>query len=107
MKRTIRATCFLAAASSAFLGVAACHTTTQARLRRPDSADIESLKAKLAKNARFSKLTKVTVNPANGVVTLSGHVASEADRAEAGRLASSVKGVAMIYNELQPETRTR
>jgi osmotically-inducible protein OsmY len=45
----------------------------------------------------------VKVNPANGVVTLSGRVATDADREVAGKLASSVKGVAMIYNEIQVE----
>ncbi len=107
MKRTIRALCFLAATSVASLGGAGCGTSTPAPVTRANSADIEALKAKLARDARFSKLTKVTVNPANGVLTLSGQVPSESDRADAGRLASSVEGVAVIYNELQVETATR
>lgn len=107
MERTIRALCFLAAISVAPLGGAGCKTTTPAPVTRADGAGIEALKAKLARERRFAKLTKVTVNPSNGVVTLSGQVPSESDRDEAGRLASSVKGVAMIYNELQVETATR
>lgn len=107
MKRTIRAVCFLTATSVASLGGAGCKTTTPAPVTRADGADIEALKAKLAQERRFSKLTKVIVNPSNGVVTLKGQVPSESDRDEAGRLASSVRGVAMIYNELQVETATR
>lgn len=107
MKSTFCALCVLAASAVASLGGAGCQTTTRAPITWADSADIEALKAELAKDARFSKLTKVTVNPTSGVVTLSGQVPSESDRADAGRLTSSVKGVAMIYNELQVETATR
>jgi osmotically-inducible protein OsmY len=43
----------------------------------------------------------VTVDPASGAVTLAGEVSSNADRADAGRLASSVPGVAFVYNEIE------
>lgn len=107
MKRTIRALCFLAASTVASLGGAGCQTTTRAPLTQADSAAVEQLKAKLSREARFSKLTKVTVDPKSGVLILSGQVPSESDRADAGKLASSVEGVAVIYNELQVETATR
>lgn len=69
-----------------------------------DTAEIEeALQAKLFPDARFATVTRVKVNPTNGVVTLSGRVATDADREVAGKLASSVKGVVMIYNEIQVE----
>ncbi len=71
---------------------------------RGDTAEIQrALQATLARDGRLSSVTSVKVNPANGIVTLSGRVATEAEREAAGKLASSVKGVAVIYNEIQPE----
>ena len=57
--------------------------------------------ARLKGDVRFARLTKIVINPARGLVTLSGHVDTEADRAAAGELVSSVKGVLWIYNELE------
>jgi osmotically-inducible protein OsmY len=59
------------------------------------------IKANLAKEVRFSNLTAVKVDSVKGRVTLSGQVATKADRAAAGELASSVQGVAIVYNELE------
>ncbi len=78
--------------------------TTQSLGPKRDGADMEiAVKAKLERDARFSRVAKVEVNPAKGLVRLSGRVANEADRSAAGKLVSSVKGVAMIYNELEVE----
>ena len=96
---------FAAALTSivAALGGAGCNTA-QPLNRHGDTAEIrEVLQAKLFRDARFSMVTGVRVNAANGVVTLSGRVATDADLEVAGRLASSVKGVATIYNEIQVE----
>ncbi len=72
--------------------------------KRVDTDEIKrALQAKLSGDARFSKVSNVKVDPANGIVTLTGRVATEADRDAAGKLVSSVKGVAVIYNEIQPE----
>ena len=72
--------------------------------KRVDTEEIrKALQAKLSGDARFSRVSNVKVDPANGVVTLTGRVATEADRDAVGKLVSSVKGVAMIYNEIQPE----
>jgi osmotically-inducible protein OsmY len=91
----------------AFLGGAGC-TSTPLPVLRASSSDIEAaLKAKLGQDVRFSTTTNVSVNPASGVVTLSGQVACDADREAAGRFASSVKGVAMIYNELHVASAPR
>jgi osmotically-inducible protein OsmY len=96
---------FAAALASvvAALGGAGCGAA-QPLNRHGDTAEIkEMLQAKLFRDARFSTVTGVKVNPANGVVTLSGRVATDADLDVAGKLASSVKGVATIYNEIQVE----
>jgi osmotically-inducible protein OsmY len=90
----------------AVLGCSGCGTARPLSARRDtrDTAEIQkALQMKLAGDARFSRVTNVKVDPANGVVTLSGRVASESEREDVGKLASSVKGVAMIYNEIQPE----
>jgi osmotically-inducible protein OsmY len=106
-KRTTSAALAAALASVvAVLGGAGCGTTPplNARYAPEDTAAIqEALQTKLARDGRLSTLTSVKVNPANGIVTLSGQVATDADREAAGKLASSIKGVAMIYNEIQVE----
>jgi osmotically-inducible protein OsmY len=80
---------------------AGCTTTTPSFVTQADSADFEALKQKLTGDARFARLTTVAVDPTRGVVKLAGEVSSEEDRAYAGRLASSVRGVEVVYNEIQ------
>jgi osmotically-inducible protein OsmY len=87
----------------AVLGGGGCNTALPLNAHGDTAEMKEALQAKLFRDARFSTVTSVKVNPANGVVTLSGRVATDADREVAGKLASSVKGVAMIYNEIQVE----
>jgi len=88
MKQTIRTLLLIAS-----LGGAGCASTPYPVLRA-NSANVEvALKAILAQDVRFSTTTNVRVNPSSGVVTLSGQVASDADREAAGKFA-------MIYNEL-------
>ena len=62
-----------------------------------------AVKAKLAKDVRFSTLTNIEVNSTNGIVTLAGQVKSPADRAAAAEVARSVEGVVKVNNELQVE----
>ena len=85
------------------LGGAGCSTAQPLSVHRDTAEITEALQAKFFGDSRFSTGTSVKVNPANGVVTLSGRVATDGDRDVAGMLASSVKGVAMIYNEIQVE----
>ena len=67
-----------------------------------DDAGIKvAVKAKLAEDVRFSTLTSIEVNSTNGIVTLSGQVSNEADRAAAAELTKSVSGVVSVNNELQ------
>lgn len=69
-----------------------------------DSSLTTAVKAKLT-NQQVSSLTRVEVETVNGKVHLTGVVKSAADKAEAARLAKSVKGVKEVDNDLmvQPE----
>jgi osmotically-inducible protein OsmY len=87
----------------AVLGGAGCSTVHPVNANVNTAEIQEALQAELARDRRLSMVTTVKVNPANGVVTLSGLVPTDSDRAAAGKLASSIKGVAMIYNEIQVE----
>src|ERR1017187_31308 len=104
-KRRTTSVAFAAALASVVgvLGGAGCSTVQTLNAHRDTVEVTEALQAKLSSDARFSTVQSVKVNPANGVVTLSGRVATDADREAAGKLASFVKGVAMIYNEIQVE----
>jgi osmotically-inducible protein OsmY len=104
-KRRTTSGAFAAAVASVVvvLGGAGCSTARPLNVHRGTAGITEELQAKFFRDARFSTGTSVKVNPANGVVTLSGRVATDADLEVAGKLASSVKGVAMIYNEIQVE----
>jgi osmotically-inducible protein OsmY len=85
--------------------VGACRTTQSAGKQVDDAGIKVAVKAKLAKDVRFSTLTNIEVNSTNGVVTLAGQVKSEADRAAAGEIARSVEGVVKVNNELQVEKK--
>jgi osmotically-inducible protein OsmY len=69
-----------------------------------DAGLTAAVKTKLT-NQQVSSLTRVEVETVQGKVHLTGIVKSEADKAEAARLAKSVKGVKRIDNDLmvQPE----
>ena len=85
--------------------IAGCKTTTTPG-RQVDDATIKAeVKTKLAKDVRLSTLTNVEVNSTNGVVTLAGQVANEADRLYAEQVARSVDGVVRVNNELQVKNR--
>jgi hyperosmotically inducible periplasmic protein len=81
--------------------VVSCKTTTSPGRQVDDAAIKTSVKAKMAADVRLSTLTNIEVNSTNGVVTLSGQVENESDRAQAMRVARSVDGVVKVNNELQ------
>lgn len=96
------ATILVAAAS-----LVAC-ATVQTRAARMDSPALENgVKNALARDGRLADATNVDVNPSTGVVRLSGRVASAEERASAGRLACSVKGVTVVYNEIEIQRARR
>src|SRR2546426_10256725 len=65
-----------------------------------DATIITEIKAKLAAD-KFSNLTKISVKSDSGVVTLSGTVDSIDRKARAGQIASAVKGVKGIVNNIE------
>lgn len=71
------------------------------RARVDDVALRSGVSASLSKDADLARLAKVDVDPSTGVVTLSGSVPTQADREKAGRLACAVKGVGVVYNDLE------
>ena len=90
-----------AAVAAAAMTLLAC-TTAKAPARRVDGLELTAtLKSTLAKETRLARVTKVAVDTATGVVTLSGRVANAEERELAGRLACSVKGVSIVYNEIE------
>lgn len=78
-----------------------CQSTTgQTTGEYLDDATVTAgVKTKLA-NQQPSSLSKVEVETVKGVVHLMGVVKTDADKAEAARLAKSVKGVKRVDNDL-------
>lgn len=64
-----------------------------------DASVTAAVKTKLA-NQQPSSLSRVEIETVNGVVHLIGVVKTEADKAEAARLAKQVKGVKRVDNDL-------
>ena len=81
--------------------VISCKTTSSPGRQIDDAGIKTAVKAKMAADVRLSTLTNIEVNSTNGVVTLSGQVENESDRAQAVRVARSVDGVVKVNNELQ------
>lgn len=60
-----------------------------------------TIKAKLATDLNSSTLTNISVDVTNGVVTLSGQVASAERKHRAEEIARSVDGVTRVNDDLQ------
>jgi hyperosmotically inducible periplasmic protein len=65
-----------------------------------DSTLTTSVKSSLA-GERLNTLTRVGVETNNGVVYLTGEVETAAEKSRAGTVASQVKGVKQVVNNLQ------
>lgn len=65
-----------------------------------DAAVTSAVKAKLLADPKVSGL-KIDVDTANGVVTLTGNVATQSEATEAARLASTTEGVRDVVNKLR------
>jgi hyperosmotically inducible periplasmic protein len=65
-----------------------------------DSTLTTSVKTSLA-GERLNTLTRVGVETNNGVVYLTGEVETAAEKSRAGTVASQVKGVRQVVNNLQ------
>lgn len=73
----------------------------QVASRKLDHAGmVARVKTKLANDVGLATVSGVSVNAANGVVTLSGTVASDDQKREAERAAASVDGVTKVVNQL-------
>ncbi len=84
-------------------GWSACKSTQTVASQTDDAGIKASVKAKLAKDVRFSTLTNIEVNSTNGIVTLAGQVHNVDEKRAAERVAASVNGVRKVNNELQIE----
>ncbi len=94
-----------AATACAILFAAGCATARDAELRGDESGLAAEVRAALATDSRLAGVTRVVANERRGRVTLAGHVATPEARAAAGRLASSVEGVRLVYNVLVLDRR--
>jgi hypothetical protein len=76
-------------------------TSTLSCARKPDDAKVSSeIQNKFSQDSGLSS-KQLTVQASNGVVTLTGFVDNDAQRAAAARQAASVEGVKEVVNNLQ------
>jgi hyperosmotically inducible protein len=66
-----------------------------------DASITTAVKSKMAADVRMSTLTSVDVDTSGAIVTLSGHVPTDADKRQAETVAKSVDGVARVENKLE------
>lgn len=66
-----------------------------------DASITTAVKSKMAADVRMSTLTSVDVDTNGSVVTLTGHVPTDADRKQAETVAKTVDGVARVDNKLE------
>ena len=81
-----------------------CRTNETPEAQVNDVEITAQVKSKLASDVGLSTVPNVGVNSTNGVVTLSGMVNSDADRARAAQLAAAVPKVVRVNNNLQVNT---
>ncbi len=81
-----------------------CRTNETPEAQVNDVEITAQVKSKLASDVGLSTVPNVGVNSTNGVVTLSGMVNTEADRARAAQLAAAVPKVVRVNNNIQINT---
>jgi hypothetical protein len=69
----------------------------------PKSMDSTAIEAEIRKNLASDRITGLTVNVNNGVVTLGGHVKNTSDRQKAETDAGKVNGVTSVVDNLTIE----
>ena len=86
--------------------IAGCQSTTgkSASQTVSDASISTAVQAKLTSD-RLSSFSRIDVDTERGVVNLSGIVETEAQRAQAARLAQQVEGVVKVNNNLQIQQR--
>jgi hyperosmotically inducible periplasmic protein len=93
----------LLAVTATFLGCAAAYagdSTTKSDQPISDTVITSKVKTELAKD-KSTTATDINVDTKNGIVTLNGAVATEAERAKAELNARTVKGVVEVENNLR------
>jgi hyperosmotically inducible periplasmic protein len=94
----------LIAATAAFLGFASAGAfagdATKSEQPVSDTVITTKVKAELAKD-KSTEATDINVDTKNGIVSLNGAVASEAEKAKAELNARTVKGVVDVTNNLR------
>ena len=87
-------------------GLASCQSTTGKTTDQTisDASISTAVQAKLTSD-RLSNFPRIDVDTERGVVNLSGVVETEAQRAQAARLAQQVNGVVTVNNNLQIQNR--
>jgi osmotically-inducible protein OsmY len=83
-----------------------CNTTEPPNRQLSDAQVTTKVKAKLASDIGPSSLTNVDVTTTNGVVTLSGQVASADVKQKAETVTASLPGVVRVNNNVQVQSAT-
>jgi osmotically-inducible protein OsmY len=88
---------FMVIAAALVISLTGCESRTAT-----DATVTTAVKNKLAADPTTSA-TKISVDTANGVVTLSGSVPTAAEKAEAERIARNTQGVTQVVNNISVE----
>jgi osmotically-inducible protein OsmY len=88
---------FIVIAAALLISLTGCESRTAT-----DATVSTAIKNKLAADPTTSA-AKISVDTANGVVTLSGSVPTVAEKAEAERIARNTQGVAQVVNNISVE----
>lgn len=116
MQRNRRIPLILAACFAALTGVATAQDAAKHPVQHPPAKGHDSPDAWLTTKVKLALLTtkdvpamSIDVDTVHDVVTLSGKVADEAEKAKAGEVARGVEGVKEVKNILQvvPESRMK
>jgi len=78
-----------------------CRTNSSPETQVHDLEITADVKSKLAADEGLSTVPNISVNSTNGVVTLSGQVDSQAEKAKAESIAGSVPHVVRVVDNLQ------
>ena len=90
----------LAACAVLALGLGACSSTQSASTQVDDAALTAAVKSKLVADPEINPFN-IDVDSNDGVVTLTGRVATQAAKNEAGQIAGSTEGVVRVDNRLE------
>jgi hyperosmotically inducible protein len=82
----------------------ACRTNESPEGQVKDAGITTTAKARLAADLNAATLGNISVNATNGVVTLSGQVASAGQKQRAEDIVKNVDGVTSVNNNLQIQT---